>query len=163
MPFFNMDSPIGNLQIQVENQKVTKVEFRPKKHKTPSNCNTADREIFELCQQQLIEYFNGKRTSFDLPVELRGTEFQKSVWKQLEKIPFGKTISYKELAIQIGNPLSVRAVGAANGKNPVSIIIPCHRVIGSNGSLTGYGGGIERKEWLLEHEQKLASGVNLLF
>lgn len=163
MPFFNMDSPIGNLQIQVENQKVTEVEFRPKKHKTPSNCIPADRKIFELCQKQLTEYFNGKRTSFDLPVELRGTEFQKSVWNQLEKIPFGNTISYKDLAIQIGNPLSVRAVGAANGKNPVSIVIPCHRVIGSNGSLTGYGGGIERKEWLLEHEQKLASGVNLLF
>lgn len=102
--------------------------------------------------RQLGEYFKGKRTSFDLPIEFQGTEFQKKIWKALCKIEFGKTETYGELARKIGSPKASRAVGAAIGRNPVSIIVPCHRVVGSNGSLTGFAGGIKTKSWLLEHE-----------
>ena len=102
--------------------------------------------------QQLFEYFSGKRKAFELDLAPRGTEFQLAVWNALLAIPYGDTISYAELARRIGKPSAVRAVGAANGANPIPVIIPCHRVIGSNGTLTGYGGGIERKQWLLALE-----------
>jgi methylated-DNA-[protein]-cysteine S-methyltransferase len=101
---------------------------------------------------QLGDYFAGKRRSFDLPLNLRGTEFQLAVWNELLNVPYGETITYAELARRIGRPSAIRAVGAANGANPIPIIVPCHRVIGSNGTLTGYGGGIDRKQWLLAHE-----------
>ncbi|OIP51557.1 MAG: cysteine methyltransferase [Flavobacteriaceae bacterium CG2_30_34_30] len=104
------------------------------------------------CVVQLQEYFMGKRTHFDVPLNPQGTEFQKQVWQELVKIPFGKTISYLELSKKLGNIKAIRAVAAANGKNPLWIIIPCHRVIGSDGSLTGYAGGLWRKKWLLNHE-----------
>jgi len=103
---------------------------------------------------QIDEYFNGNRKIFDLPLDLKGTEFQKRVWSELLKIPYGKTISYKELALRLGDLKVIRAAGTANGSNPVSIIVPCHRVIGSDGSLTGYAGGLWRKKWLLDHESK---------
>jgi len=112
-----------------------------------------DVEIFETARKQLTEYFDSKRTNFDLAFKFVGTEFQKEVWKQLSEIPFGKTISYLELAQRIGRPKAVRAVGQANGRNPISILVPCHRVVGMNGSLTGYGGGLVRKEFLLKHEE----------
>ena len=102
--------------------------------------------------KQLAEYFSAKRTAFELDLAPRGTEFQLAVWNALLAIPYGDTISYAELARRIGKPSAVRAVGAANGANPIPVIIPCHRVIGSNGTLTGYGGGIERKQWLLALE-----------
>lgn len=102
--------------------------------------------------EQITEYFSGKRQAFDLELAPRGTPFQLAVWNALLGIPYGDTISYAELARRIGKPAAVRAVGAANGANPIPVIIPCHRVIGSNGTLTGYGGGIERKQWLLAHE-----------
>lgn len=101
---------------------------------------------------QVTEYFSGKRQTFDLELAPRGTPFQLAVWNALLAIPYGDTISYAELARRIGKPAAIRAVGSANGANPIPVIIPCHRVIGSNGSLTGYGGGIERKQWLLAHE-----------
>jgi methylated-DNA-[protein]-cysteine S-methyltransferase len=101
---------------------------------------------------QLREYFEGKRRTFDLELAMRGTEFQLAVWSELQRIPYGDTISYSELARRIGKPSAIRAVGAANGANPIPVIVPCHRVIGSNGTLTGYGGGIERKQWLLALE-----------
>ena len=101
---------------------------------------------------QLTEYFAGDRTEFDLPLRPIGTDFQRRVWRALCDIPFGRTWSYGELAMHIGSPTASRAVGLANGRNPISIVIPCHRVIGANGSMTGYGGGIERKRWLLAHE-----------
>jgi methylated-DNA-[protein]-cysteine S-methyltransferase len=101
---------------------------------------------------QLDEYFSRKREAFTLPLDLKGTEFQKKVWAELLNIPFGKTVSYKELSIRLGDVKAIRAVAAANGANPVSIIVPCHRVIGSDGSPTGYAGGLWRKQWLLEHE-----------
>lgn len=106
----------------------------------------------EDCVIQLHEYFEGDRKQFDLKINPEGTEFQKQVWKQLEQIPYGKTISYLELSKQLGDVKAIRAVANANGKNPLWIIIPCHRVIGSDGSLIGYAGGLHRKQWLLEHE-----------
>lgn len=108
---------------------------------------------------QLAEYFEGKRTHFELKLNPEGTEFQKKVWKKLEEIPFGKTISYQQIANQLGDPKVIRAAASANGKNPIAIIIPCHRVIGSDGSLTGYAGGLHRKKWLLEHESPSKQGV----
>ncbi|MZP30696.1 methylated-DNA--[protein]-cysteine S-methyltransferase [Heliobacterium undosum] len=107
----------------------------------------------QACVQQLDEYFQGARQSFSLALALQGTAFQRRVWEALAAIPFGETRSYREIAEAIGNPKAVRAVGGANHNNPVGIIVPCHRVIGSDGSLTGYGGGLWRKEWLLNHEK----------
>ena len=115
---------------------------------------------FDDVREQLDAYFAGEREAFDVPLALHGTEFQLRVWEQLTKIPFGETISYSELARRLGDRKLVRAVGLANGRNPVSIIVPCHRVIGADGSLVGYGGGLERKQWLLEHEE-VTSGRRL--
>ncbi|GAB1856966.1 methylated-DNA--[protein]-cysteine S-methyltransferase [Flavobacteriaceae bacterium MHTCC 0001] len=109
-------------------------------------------ELLEDCVIQLDEYFKGMRQQFDLKLNPIGTDFQMSVWKQLQQIPYGKTISYLELSRQLGDEKAIRAVANANGKNPLWIIVPCHRVIGSDGSLTGYAGGLHRKKWLLEHE-----------
>ncbi len=108
--------------------------------------------VLSRTRTQLKEYFSGKRKEFDLPLEFQGTAFQKQVWKALSRIPYGKTFSYQEIAQQIGAPKACRAVGAANGKNPISIIVPCHRVIGANGTLTGFAGGIATKEKLLNLE-----------
>ncbi len=108
-------------------------------------------------ERQLAEYFGGWRTAFDLPVKAPGTAFQQQVWAALQEIPYGHTISYGGLAERLGNPKAVRAVGSANGHNPIAIVVPCHRVIGANGSLTGYGGGLERKKFLLELESKQPS------
>ncbi len=103
-------------------------------------------------RDQLAEYFAGERTEFDIPLKLAGTPFQNRVWQELARIPFGVTISYGELARRVGQPTASRAVGSANGKNPISIIVPCHRVIATSGNLTGYGGGLPNKQWLLQHE-----------
>ncbi len=115
------------------------------------------------CIEQLIHYFHGERRIFELPINQPGTAFQKEVWNELAIIPYGRTISYMELAIRTGDSKATRAVANANGKNNVAIIIPCHRVIGSNGELTGYAGGLWRKKWLLELEMKVAHGVQTLF
>ncbi|WMI66569.1 methylated-DNA--[protein]-cysteine S-methyltransferase [Aestuariibaculum sp. YM273] len=109
-------------------------------------------ETLQDCVTQLKEYFEGSRTTFNLKLSPKGTDFQKSVWTLLQQIPFGKSISYLELSKQLGDPKAIRAVANANGKNPFWIIVPCHRVIGTDGSLTGYAGGLNRKQWLLEHE-----------
>ncbi len=109
-------------------------------------------EELEDAVYQLNEYFEGKRTQFSLTLNPEGTDFQKKVWETLEQIPYGKTVSYLDLSKTLGDPKAIRAVAAANGKNPLWIIVPCHRVIGSDGSLTGYAGGLHRKKWLLEHE-----------
>ncbi|TRZ45960.1 methylated-DNA--[protein]-cysteine S-methyltransferase [Robertkochia solimangrovi] len=110
-------------------------------------------EELSTCADQLNDYFEGKLTDFNLPLNPKGTPFQKSVWQALTEIPFGKTMSYQELSIKLGDIKAIRAVASANGKNPLWVVIPCHRVIGSDGSLTGYAGGLWRKKWLLEHEQ----------
>lgn len=106
------------------------------------------------CVDQITEYFKGDRHEFNIKLQLKGTQFQKQVWNQLIKIPFGETASYKDIAASIGNEKSVRAVGNANGKNNIVIIIPCHRIIGSDGTLVGYGSGLDRKQWLLDHESR---------
>lgn len=109
-------------------------------------------ESLKLCVSELNEYFDSERTHFTFKLQPLGTEFQQKVWQELRNIPFGKTISYMDLAKKLGDPKVIRAAASANGKNPLWIVIPCHRVIGSDGSLTGYAGGLERKKWLLEHE-----------
>ena len=112
------------------------------------------------CHQQLSEYFNGKRILFELPFQQTGTNFQQKIWNELTSIPYGKTISYLELSRKIGNSKAIRAVGSANGNNSICIVVPCHRVIGSNGALKGYNGDLWRKKWLLEHEGKYINGMH---
>lgn len=119
--------------------------------------------LLNKCLLQLHEYFEGNRKEFDLPVHQNGTAFQQKIWSALTQIPYGKTMSYLELSKRTGDAKAIRAVGTTNGKNQLSIVVPCHRVIGSNGSLTGYGGGLWRKQWLLEHEARFAHGVQTLF
>ncbi|RSL34331.1 methylated-DNA--[protein]-cysteine S-methyltransferase [Salibacterium salarium] len=114
-----------------------------------------DTNILEVAKKQLHEYFDGDRTEFDMPLDLYGTSFQRSTWKALQQIPYGETRSYKQIAEEIGSPRAVRAIGSANNKNPISIIVPCHRVIGSNGTMVGYGSGIDKKEYLLRLEGAL--------
>lgn len=146
-------SAIGLVQIEGTAEAITAVEFADEGAEPAAGDNLSP--VVAECVQQFDEYFAGKRTDFDLKLHLGGTPFQKTVWNELTRIPFGQTISYGELARRIGNPKAMRAVGAANGKNIINIIVPCHRVIGSNGKLTGYGGGLWRKEWLLAHEKKV--------
>ena len=119
--------------------------------------------IIHQCIDELMEYFSGQRTSFTVPIHQEGTEFQQKVWKELYEVPFGKTLSYGELAKKLGDPKSVRAAAAANGKNKIAILIPCHRIIGADQSLVGYAWGKFRKKWLLQHEFRLALGVQTLF
>jgi methylated-DNA-[protein]-cysteine S-methyltransferase len=147
------NSPVGLLEITADETAVTGIYFADTDRKRDEE-NTS--RMLKECIKQLTEYFSGKRKVFEIKVNPAGTSFQKSIWNELLKIPYGETVSYSEIAERIGNPKSVRAVGLANGSNPVSIIIPCHRVIGKNGSLVGYGGGIENKRYLLELEKKFS-------
>lgn len=152
MDYATMHSPLGSIRIARNEEGITEVEFvsgkgpPPPEHWTPN--------VFSLSNaiKQLQEYFAGERTRFDLPLAPRGTSFQLSVWDALRDIPYGETRSYADIARRIGRERATRAVGAANGRNPVAIIIPCHRVIGSSGSLTGYAGGLELKRALLRLE-----------
>ncbi len=143
-------SPIGDLFLQFENEYLTGLYFDDTESTIDYNENTVNN-----CIKQLDEYFNGERLEFDIKIKLIGTDFRKNVWNALKQIPYGQTCSYKDMACMVGNPKAVRAVGGANHANPVSIILPCHRVIGADGSLTGYGGGLWRKEWLLAHEKEV--------
>lgn len=148
-----IESPIGDLLLVGDGFALHGLYMqagrKPKQIRTDWKHDPA--ALAESCSQ-LAEYFDGKRTAFDLQLAPRGTAFQRRVWDALQDIPFGETASYGDIARRIGKPTASRAVGYANGSNPISVIIPCHRVIGANGSLTGYGGGIERKQLLLEHE-----------
>lgn len=148
-----MDTPIGSLLLAGSQGALTGVHVDGHAH-TPPLAPAWERDDGALddVRAQLDEYFAGTRTRFDLPVAPAGTAFQLAVWSALQEIPFGETRSYGDIARRLGRPDAVRAVGAANGHNPISIVIPCHRVIGSDGSLTGYGWGVERKGWLLAHE-----------
>lgn len=146
-----MKTPIGEIRLLSDGKALTGLymgSYGPKPVKSWQRGGA----FIERAEKQLRDYFAGTRKSFDLPLAGAGTEFQKTVWKALCDIPYGETISYGELARRIGLPMAARAVGAANGSNPISIVVPCHRVIGANGTLTGYGGGLPRKKWLLEHE-----------
>jgi methylated-DNA-[protein]-cysteine S-methyltransferase len=145
-------SPIGPLLLAGDEQGLRQLYMDIQQHWTPpEQWFEAGNELDTVCRQ-LDEYFEGRRECFDVRLAPQGTQFQKTVWRALLQIPFGHTWSYGELAMHIGNPKAVRAVGTANGANPISIIIPCHRVIGSNGTLIGYGGGLERKQMLLQLE-----------
>jgi methylated-DNA-[protein]-cysteine S-methyltransferase len=153
MLYTTFDSPLGELLLVGDGRALcglymqegrTAMRVHPEWERTD--------EPFGEARSQLEEYFDGRRSDFDVPVSLAGSPFQKRVWRALQDIPFGETISYGEQARRVGAPATPRNVGAANGRNPVSVIVPCHRVIGANGSLTGYGGGIERKRLLLELE-----------
>jgi len=140
-------SPIGLIELGATEEALALLYFvEEPRHDSESTA------ILETTQQQLTEYFARTRQDFDLPLLFLGTEFQQRVWRQLLTVPYSKTESYQAIANALGNPKAVRAVGAANGQNPISIIAPCHRIIGSNGRLIGYGGGLWRKEWLLKHE-----------
>ena len=150
--YFN--SPIGKIKLTAEEDALTLLSFVSEEDAGTEKTRT--NKIITECKKQLKEYFAGKRKKFDVPLKLDGTEFQKKVWKQLLKIPFGKTAAYGEIAKKIKNEKASRAVGGANNKNKIAIIIPCHRVIGTDGSLTGYAGGLDVKEWLLKHEAKFS-------
>lgn len=147
--------PMGTVLFEGDFKGISRISITSEK-------NISSEEIPEELEQavlQLKEYFSGKRTDFDLQINPEGTGFQKKVWKELQKVPFGKTVSYLELSKTLGDVKAIRAVAAAIGKNPLWIVVPCHRVIGSDGSLTGYAGGLWRKKWLLDHENPVKQQV----
>jgi len=148
-----MDSPLGRITLTSDGEALVGLAFEEERHPVDRSGAVEEANPILLdAERQLLEYFGNWRRSFDLAIRAAGTEFQRQVWQHLADIPFGETISYLELAKRMGKEKAVRAVGLANGRNPVSILIPCHRVIGADGSLTGYGGGLWRKEHLLRHE-----------
>ena len=153
-------SPVGLLRISGTDHYISEIHFIDG---SPAGAPIRLNPLLQRCVEQLMEYFQGLRRSFDLPVYQSGTEFQQKVWAELIGIPFGRTITYMDLSKRLGDPLAVRAVGAANGKNNIAIVLPCHRVIGAKNELVGYGGGLHRKRWLLEHENRIANGVQTLF
>jgi methylated-DNA-[protein]-cysteine S-methyltransferase len=151
-------SPVGELTLTASEHALTGVYFPTSRHGRPprdERGDGTDNPHLIAARNQLAEYFAGNRTAFDLPLDASGSDFERQVWTLLRAIPYGATTSYGELARRLGDVKLSRAVGAANGKNPIPIIVPCHRVIGANGDLTGFGGGIDRKRWLLEHEGAL--------
>jgi methylated-DNA-[protein]-cysteine S-methyltransferase len=145
------DSPVGTLGIAEDGVGITDI-FRADGEK-PDGLTELETPLLEMAVQQLKEYFEGNRRNFELPLSLTGTDFQRSVWEALQAIPYGETRSYRQIAEQAGSPKACRAVGMANHRNPVMIIVPCHRVIGADGSMVGYGGGLEMKEFLLRLER----------
>jgi methylated-DNA-[protein]-cysteine S-methyltransferase len=149
-------SPVGELVIESKDDKITVVNFlkdsRREVNVTP---------VIAQCIQELDEYFYKERKFFTVELDPTGSDFQKKVWNALLEIPYGKTVSYEDIAIRVGDVKTIRAVGLANGQNPIAIIVPCHRVIGKNGELVGYGGGIENKEWLLQHEGAILKQLSL--
>ncbi|MEO6611344.1 MAG: methylated-DNA--[protein]-cysteine S-methyltransferase [Chitinophagaceae bacterium] len=155
-------SPVGLLKISGTPDFISQVNFHDTTQK-PEGTKKHLPPLLINCIEQLIQYFNGERRQFELPLHQTGTAFQQEVWSYLVTIPYGRTISYLELARKTGDTKATRAVANANGKNDIAIIIPCHRVIGSNKELIGYGGGLWRKKWLLELEAKVAHGVQTLF
>jgi methylated-DNA-[protein]-cysteine S-methyltransferase len=144
----DISTPVGILRLTADDDALTGIErvARAAKPETPPN------DVLKRTARELTEYFSGQRSRFTVPVKFAGTDFQERVWKALQRIPFGQTCSYGQIAASIGKSTAVRAVGGACHRNPVMIIVPCHRVVGANGSLTGFGGGLPMKEWLLRHE-----------
>jgi methylated-DNA-[protein]-cysteine S-methyltransferase len=141
------ESPIGLVELGGTSKSITSLFFVNLPRKEYESCPTVGKAI-----QQVAEYFEGTRREFEIDISFSGTEFQEQVWQELLTVSYGHSASYQDIAKAIGNPKAIRAVGAANGRNPISLIVPCHRIIGKNGKLTGYGGGLWRKEWLLKHE-----------
>jgi len=152
-----IESPVGDLELFASDQGLVALLWendRPGRVRLAESERDEQHPVLLATERQLREYFAGKRESFSIPLDMQGTRFQKDVWEALLTIPFGETRSYAQLAVQIGNPSATRAVGAANGRNPISIIVPCHRVIGSSGKLTGFAGGLETKAHLLKLESR---------
>jgi methylated-DNA-[protein]-cysteine S-methyltransferase len=161
----SIESPVGRLLLVATDDALVGMHFPSREPpridaKTLARCE--GHPVLARARDQLREYFAGARRVFDLPLAPRGTPFQEAVWQALRAIPFGETRSYAAIATAIGRPSAMRAVGAANGKNPIAIIVPCHRVIGADGSLTGFGGGLPRKRWLLRHEGSAAPELQSL-
>jgi methylated-DNA-[protein]-cysteine S-methyltransferase len=150
--YTTVPSPLGELLLIAEDGCLTGLHMPAEQHPPPA-ATVRDESAFATVRHQLGEYFAGRRSTFDVPLAPAGTPFQQRVWEELQRVAFGETITYAELAERIGRPTAIRAAGAANGANPVSILIPCHRVIGSDGTLTGYGGGLEAKRFLLDLER----------
>lgn len=146
-----LDSPVGELLLTADDDRLTGL-YLPREQRAPDPSWEEGGPFLAEVQRQLRAYFAGEQRDFDLAVAPAGTAWQRRVWDELARIPYGEVISYAELARRTGNPTAVRAAGAANGRNPVSIVIPCHRVIGADGRLTGYSGGLDAKRWLLDHE-----------
>jgi methylated-DNA-[protein]-cysteine S-methyltransferase len=150
-----VDSPVGPLTLTAVEDRLTGLHMADQAHAPVQRTHwTEDPDSFSEVSGQLAAYFAGDLTEFDIPLRLVGTDFQRQVWEVLRQIPYGETWSYAEVAAKIGNARACRAVGLANGRNPIGIIVPCHRVIGAHGALTGYGGGLDRKAWLLHHERR---------
>ncbi|KKW75532.1 glycosyltransferase [Acinetobacter sp. AG1] len=157
--YMYMDSPVGALKLVAHDHALVAVMWDNEDHKRVRLAELIEDHQHPMLlrvKKQLEQYFAGQRQQFDLPLDFKGTDFQQQVWQTLLTIPYGETRSYKEIAVQIGNEKAVRAVGAANGKNPISIIAPCHRVIGSSGALVGFAGGLDKKQILLSLEQSKA-------
>ena len=152
--YTELESPIGRVFVEADGEAVTGLYLPGHKGWVggPADGSRRSDQSLKNVRTQLAEYFAGERQEFDVPLKSTGTPFQERVWRALLEIPYGTTISYAELARRVGQPTASRAVGAANGRNPISILVPCHRVVGANGQLTGYGGGLEAKRWLLEWE-----------
>ncbi|EQB02677.1 hypothetical protein L288_16010 [Sphingobium quisquiliarum P25] len=162
--FGTFSSPVGQLTMVASEQGLTALLWEddaPNRVRWERGVEDSGLPLFTEASRQLSQYFDGHRTSFDLPLDFRGTDFQKAVWSALLQIPFGETRTYAQIAHAIGRPSACRAVGAANGRNPLSIIAPCHRVIGSGGALTGFAGGLDVKRQLLDHEREVALSKSL--
>ena len=144
--------PTGEIMITEEDEAIVEISFAAK---LAEGAERKESPLLKRCYQQLLEYFSGERTEFDLPLSPKGSAFQQMVWQALSTIPYGEVRSYGDIARQIGNPKACRAVGGANNRNPIAIVIPCHRVMGANGRLVGYGGGLDKKEMLLELERRV--------
>ena len=157
-------SPLGLIRISGTEHYISEIHFMDDAPQagSPEQSPILPPSII-LCMEQLIQYFHGQRKQFDVPLQQQGTAFQQKVWNELLGIPFGKTIAYLELARRLGDVKVIRAAASANGKNSIAIIVPCHRVVGSNNDLVGYAGGLWRKKWLLEHEAKITYGIQTLF
>ena len=153
-----IESPVGDLRLVATDQALVAVLWPSEpdgRVRFATDPRDGSNAVLDLAAEQLGQYFEGRRRRFELPLELRGTEFQQQAWTALADIPFGETSTYGKQAVAIGRPRAIRAIGSANGRNPLSIVLPCHRVVGADGSLTGFAGGLDTKRWLLDHEAEV--------
>lgn len=156
-------SPIGRIKIVSDSDCIRSITFLEDTDTSFNSENIESPAVIHQCIDELIEYFSGNRKQFTVAIHQEGTDFQQKVWKELYEVPFSKTMSYTELAKKLGDPKVIRAAASANGKNKIAIIVPCHRIIGSDRNLTGYAWGLARKKWLLQHEFRIGLGVQTLF
>ncbi len=156
-------SPIGRIKIVADENCIQAVTFIEDTESLSNTDLIESPAVIHQCIDELIDYFNGSRTKFTVPIHQSGTDFQQKVWKELYEVPYAKTMSYAELAKKLGDPKVIRAAASANGKNKIAIIVPCHRIIGSDSNLTGYAWGLAKKKWLLQHEFRIGLGVQTLF